>query len=199
MKTLFTVLLLTFCTITAQSQMVFKPQLGFTHNSLNADPVGFIESGRGGFVAGVTLAIGSRLYFEPGIQYLKNGLEISQANAAGLPQDEVNIHGVRIPALVGFHFIPSDNVNFINYRIFTGPSLTFITNVRNQDNNTGFGADQYKNTHLGYSVGIGLDVLIFFIEIEQEFGLGDITEGANTVKSNTFQAKVGINVPLVYY
>lgn len=125
----------------------------------------------------------SKLYIEPGaIWFDKKGrIEDDFLGLDGSPR----IQGVKVPVLFGIGLLGEDAP--VNLRIFAGPAISFITGTKN---NMGI---EFKNSYWSADVGLGVDFLIFFIDLGYEFGLSNVVEGgANESKINTFNANLGV-------
>jgi hypothetical protein len=111
------------------------------------------------------------------------------------------INGVLVPLLIGYRFVDPTEEPFLNFRIFTGPSVMFLTKTSFDDGEFNENVD-WNNNQWGYQVGAGFDLAMVFFDVGYEVGLssaGDIQDGVDTftsIKNNTFFLNVGVRLAL---
>ncbi|MEH0154351.1 porin family protein [Limibacter armeniacum] len=175
---------------TLLAQVELKPHIGINAFRYNDDPGTFESDARAGIQLGASLAIGNKVYFEPGFQFVNRKTElVSTQTDRELSIREViaqpDLKGIRVPLLVGLRFADADAP--VNFRVFAGPSATFLTN---KEENV-FHDFTFKETDWGMNVGAGLDLFIFFIDAGYEFG---INKTFADTRSRSLYANAGVKI-----
>ncbi len=183
----------------AFGQVELRPSVGITRSSLNDFTDVDIKS-EVGFTFGLDVLIGRRVYLQPGLHYESNSNKLVP-DAGG--NSKLKVSKVRIPLLVGYKLFKPDADPFFNIRFFTGPSLSLVTSANDGDSPLGIEKDDFKSSVFGWNAGTGMDILIFFADINYQFGLSDVfedldiqgIEGQNS-KNNLFYLSAGIRLKL---
>jgi len=200
MKKLTLILLATFAITTMMAQVEIRPYLGMNFSNVSKTPDRASTQAKIGGQIGASLMIGNRFHLNPGIAYFTRTTEYVYSDSPELNTDLV-VNGVSIPLLVGYRFVDPTTEPVLNFRLYAGPSLMFLTkkefsgNVENETVN-------WKDSQWGGQVGAGLDIFIFFVDLSYEFGLTDTFDGGenNTiseftkVKNNTFYVNAGVRL-----
>lgn len=154
------------------AQVSIKPHIGMNLSVLSSDVIDYEDPGfRLGFMGGIGVKVGEDFYFEPGLQWTYNTFELVHESDESLDHLSI-IRGLRVPVLVGFQF--GKNEDFLRFRIFAGPSATFILGVNDENNNAGVPNKNDINSVIwSGNAGIGLDVWFLYIELGYEFGLSN--------------------------
>ena len=171
MKTLKLLLLplLLLAALNAQAQLKFYPQAGVNFAFVTNEFSQMTFSASAGFQVGLNVAIGKRLYFQPGLFWQRYLIE-STLVAAG-DTDDMRTDYVHLPLLVGFKIFQKDAFNI---RGNAGPSLSILTGIG--DNTIGLLRDFYKDLIWGLEVGAGINIFFLTLDISYEFGLTNIFE-----------------------
>lgn len=142
--------------------------------------------------------IGNQLYLNPGIAWFSRSTQYSRSGAADLDQ---TINGVIIPIHVGYRFVDPTTSPLLNFRVFAGPSLMFLTKTEFSDGALNESVD-WQDTQWGAQAGIGLDISIFFVDAGYEWALsnaansrGDLS-GFRDIRNNTFFVNAGVRLTL---
>ncbi|MEM1138047.1 MAG: outer membrane beta-barrel protein, partial [Bacteroidota bacterium] len=147
----------------AFSQMVINPQVGITSSTLSTDPEGVETSGRVGYTFGGSVRMGDKIYFNPGLFWVRSSTELStktelEETTFGEIRDNASINMIHIPAQVGYKLI---NTEPFALRLAAGPSLSWVTNIK--DNDLGFTKENYNERIWGAKAGIGVDILFLTV------------------------------------
>lgn len=199
-------LLLLFLVLAGQTlvfgQFELRPAVGITQSSLKD----FTEAdfnGEVGYSFGIDLMYGSRVYIQPGIHFEsdRNSIYTDFGTFGGTYSLKVN--KIRIPLLVGYKLFNSDTDHFFNVRVSTGPSISLVTSAEDENSPLIIGKDDLKSSVLGWNGGVGVDILVFFLDVNYQFGLTDVFEERQFLgidnqnsKNNIFYLNAGIRLKL---
>jgi len=187
--------------ITCQAQVEIRPYLGANFSNVSKSPDGTTTEGKLGGQIGASLMIGNRFHLNPGIAYFRRSTEFISANDLSTDQ---TVDGVIIPILVGYRFVDPTTEPFLNFRVFAGPSLMFLTTTEYDDDILNESVN-WNDNQWGAQVGAGIDVSIFFLDVTYEFGLTNTNDGINgedgglitnfgEIKQNTFMVNAGVRL-----
>lgn len=176
----------------AISQIRFNPQAGVAFSVVNKE---FNQSelrGRTGFTAGFDLRFGEEFFFKPGLYYVlyANRYQRYETEDFDVVISDKNLRrqGLRLPVHIGFDFIKDERLGI---RVFGGPNGTFFFSA--DDPEEVVNAFDYKNVVWGLSAGAGVDLAIFTLELEYEFGLSDMLNSEiQTAKNNALFIRAGL-------
>ena len=196
-KSLLIIALISF-TLSGYSQFEIRPFIGANFSNVSKTYDGLSTKAKVGSQLGVGLMFGNQLYFNPQISYFWRSTQYSfTGNNAPLKTDQ-KLSGVSIPLLVGFKLIDADNDPFVNFRVFGGPSMLFLT--KTSFSNSAYNENvNWNKTQWGAQLGAGLDINIFFLDVAYEFGFTEANkpiDGSNIkdVKNNTFFINAGVRL-----
>jgi len=199
MKTLFSLVFFT-AFIACQAQVEIRPYLGANFSNVSKTPDGTSTKAKLGGQIGASMMIGNRFHLNPGIAYFSRSTEFSSSGDLNTDQ---TVEGVIIPILVGYRFVDPTTEPFLNFRLFAGPSLMFLT-TRKYDNGEFNDVVDWNDSQWGAQVGAGLDVSIFFVDFTYEFGLTNTNDGIKEdqgfvgsfgdIKQNTFMVNAGVRL-----
>ena len=174
MKKNIIISLILLLTITAgYSQLELKPAIGMTVASFDSDPLfemqgdSLVTSGKVGYQFGASLAIGRKLFVEPGVFYTRLNQEMNPAYTDSA-NFNYNAGFIRIPVNFGFQFIGS-TTSFAGLRIFIGPSLLIPTKV--SENSYPIVKQDVTSPQFDISVGAGLNIWFLFLDVSYGWGL----------------------------
>ncbi|MCF8239340.1 MAG: PorT family protein [Saprospiraceae bacterium] len=195
--------LLSFLIITLVGQTIvfgqfeLRPTLGITRSAIKDFKEVDFKSEMG-FSFGVDLLFGDRMYLQPGVHYetTKNSLHPDAGGSSTL-----KVSKVRIPLLVGFKLFDTSSDNLINVRAFTGPNMSLVTSTDDGDSPLAIRSEDLKTATFGWNAGVGVDFLLFFVDLNYQFGLSDFfddnniqgIEGQNS-KNNIFYLNAGLKL-----
>lgn len=186
--------------VVAEAQVEIRPFLGVNFSDVRETTDGNSTKAKLGGQIGASLMIGNNFHLNPGIAYFSRSTEFSSSDNFNTDQ---KIEGVIIPILVGYRFVDPTTEPFLNFRVFAGPSVMFLTTTE-YDNGEYNDQVNWNSNQWGAQVGAGLDVSIFFVDFTYEFGLTNANDGlkgdnglANNfgeVKQNTFLINAGVRL-----
>ena len=186
----------------AQSSLAFRPALGVNFSRLDNDPGTFRTDVRLGYQGGADLQLGKRIYLQPGLFFFQNSWDLvsdsSLVQGENLKIKNV-IGGVRIPVIIGYRFFDTAKQKIFNFRIFGGPSYSFITRTESKETppQAIVPKNYFSDNIYGFNVGAGLDILVVCIDAGYEFGLNNFyTSPLITAKNRMFYVNVGIRMDL---
>ncbi len=197
-KTFLSIFAIILC-ISAFSQLELKPAIGFNVARFDSNPVfpasadSLLTDSRAGYQFGASLAIGRKLYAEPGIFYTRLAQQFTPSDAA----DSSFTYGanyLRIPVNFGLQFIGSSET-FASLRIFLGPSMFIPLGVK--ENEFGIVKEDLKSPQFDFSVGAGLNIWFLFLDVSYGWGLTpQYADDPITAKMQAFYANAGFRFKL---
>jgi hypothetical protein len=185
-------------------QLHFGPQIGYTASKLSVDQ-GDIENGmKNNFLIGAFVRMGKKIYIQPEVNYYTQGSIFKTPSISGgiSPlEQEISLKSLQVPLNVGWRMI---NLEIVNIRLFGGVVANFVldktvntTSGNADDYETALIPEDFKDSNWQYDVGVGVDVLMFAVDIKYVGGLSnilnDVQFDGNTVtsKSNLFVVTLG--------
>lgn len=196
MKAIITAIFLALV-FTVEAQVEIRPFLGMNFSNVSDSPDGASTQAKIGGQIGASVMIGNSLHLNPGIAYFTRSTEYSSAGNVNVDQ---TIEGVSIPILVGYRFVDPTTEPFLNFRVFGGPSVMFLTTTKYSDGEVNE-AVNWNDSQWGAQLGAGLDLSIFFVDVVYEFGLTNTHDGGEGVfenfteiKQNTFIINAGVRL-----
>ena len=179
-----------YCSVLAQ--ITIKPTMGVNFTDWSKDQtLGEFES-KVGYQFGGTVAIGKKIYFEPGLFFVEKATEF--VNSGGGATDAVfKLKGIRIPASIGLNLFGSQG-GFINLRGFAGASVFLLTKA---DGSTNITSEEFKDASWAVFAGAGANIAMFFVDLQYEWSLTDITKTDIDVgKASSIFINAGIRIGL---
>jgi hypothetical protein len=198
MKSIILSFFFAVASIAASAQFEIRPFIGANFSNVTKSPDGTSTQAKIGGQLGASVLVGNKFHLMPGISLFSRSTEYSSPGAVNIDQ---TVNGVLIPLLVGYRFVDPANEPFINFRLFTGPSLMFLTKTE-LNNSVADESVDWNNNQWGYQIGAGLDIAVFFVDMSYEVGLSNTGESKNSlsnvtdIKSNTFIINAGIRLSL---
>jgi len=157
----------------ATAQLELKPAIGMTVAKFDSDPVfelnndSLVTNGKVGYQFGASLAIGRKLFAEPGIFYTRLAQDM-QPTIADKEDFTYSAGYMRIPVNFGFQFIGSPN-SLAGLRIFLGPSLMFPLSIK--ENDYPVEKDNVTSPQFDIFAGAGLNIWFLFLDVSYGWGL----------------------------
>jgi len=192
----------TMAAITASAQLEIRPFVGANFSNVSETPDGTDTKAKLGGQVGAHVMIGNQFHLYPGIAYFSRSTEFTTVEDFNTDQ---TVEGVILPLLVGYRFVDADSDPFMNFRVFAGPSVMFLTTTE-YDNGDFDEEVNWNSSQWGAQVGAGLDISIFFLDVTYEFGLTNAHDGISgednvfnnfdEVKQNTFLINAGVRLML---
>lgn len=178
----------------AIAQTTIKPHIGFnltdvSINSTNSSDVS--ASGRAGVLAGLSVAFGKKIYFEPGLQYVAKSTEFVSTDNPNFPDgsESFSLKGFRVPVAVGINLLGNEK-SLVTLHGFGGLSAFFVTS-----NDYDF---DIKKTNFGLFAGAGVDIWKLFLDASYEWSLTDLSgiDNVNVGKTRSVFINAGIRINL---
>jgi hypothetical protein len=198
-KNLIFTILLSLLTLTGISQLELKPAIGLTVASFDSKPVFEINddtittNGKVGYQFGASLAIGRKLYVEPGVFYTRLTQDMDPFNIE-MSDFTYSASFVRIPVNFGFQFIGSSE-SLAGLKIFLGPSMLIPVGVK--DNDYPLVKEDVVSPQFDISVGAGLNVWFIFLDVSYGWGLTpQYVDDPMEAKMKAFYANLGFRFKL---
>jgi hypothetical protein len=192
-----------FITVFSYGQFHIGPQIGYTASNLSIDKDSITNGLKNNFVVGVFARFGKKIYVQPEINWLTQGSVFKYPSFGNLSPIEQNIklNTIQVPLNIGWRMI---NLEIVNIRIFAGVVANFITNttITTSGGDSNYydalpTEDDFGKTQWQWDAGVGVDVLMFAIDVKYMGGMNNILKDfsydGNTLssKSNLFMVTLG--------
>lgn len=174
-----------------QAQLSIKPSVGLNFTDFSKDQSTGKFKSKLGYQVGGSVAIGKKVYIEPGLFYVRKSTEFVQEGANPNNVD-YNISGIRIPVSIGASFVGNQS-SPIGIRGFAGGSAFILTRIEDLDK------EDFKSASWGAFAGIGVDISMLFVEAKYEWSLTNIQKDITTIdvgKSRSIFVNAGVRLPL---
>ena len=183
------------------AQFHIGPQIGYTASnlSLNVDEVK--NDMKNNFLVGAFMRIGNKIYLQPEVNYLTKGSVFKWPKIGNLSplQQDIKIKTLQVPVNLGWRLI---DAKIFNIRLFCGVVMDFnmdtqIETSGDEQDYSGLVPDDFKNMTWQWDAGLGVDVLMFAIDVKYVGGISNIfkdikyQDGEVTSKSNLFVVTLG--------
>ena len=178
------------------AQFTIGPKIGLTMSKLKTNFPDIKEEAKSGFQFGAFVRIGKKLYVQPELMFVTKG-GIIRSETGLSTKTKVNLSTMQIPVMVGFKLL---NLKVVNLRVMGGPALSFVTNkevtISSSSVNQAFEGENIKDAIWSAQLGVGVDVLMFTLDVRYEWGLNNIYDppsGADNydMKSNLWNISLG--------
>ncbi|HOX78574.1 MAG TPA: outer membrane beta-barrel protein [Bacteroidales bacterium] len=199
-KTFLFLLLFSFIATTGFAQLELKPAVGLNVARFDSDPVfsngadSMLTNPGAGFQLGASLAIGRKLYVEPGVFYSKmvQGFETSDIEKEDFTY---SANYIRVPLNFGFKFIGTQT-SLAGLKIFLGPSMFIPLSI--QENTYPIAKTDVKSPLFDFNVGAGLTIWNVFLDVSYGWGLSpQFKDDPIEAKMQAFYANVGFRFKLI--
>ena len=203
MKKLVIALIAIIFTVSVYGQFHVGPQIGYTASNLSIDKDSITNGLKNNFVVGVFFRFGKKIYVQPEINWLTQGSVFKYPSFGSLSPIEQNIklNTIQVPVNIGWRII---NLEIVNIRIFAGAVANFITNttIKTSGGDASYydalpTEDDFGNIQWQWDAGVGVDVLMFAIDVKYMGGINNILKDFNydgttlSSKSNLFMVTLG--------
>ncbi len=160
--------------VNAQLSFTLGPKLGFTASKLSTDQNEMTEAFKANFQAGAFMRLSDhRIYLQPEVNFTTKGGLFSQDEILGLK--EISLTTLEIPFIIGVRVL-GDKTN--NLRIVAAQTMAFVI-----DKNIRLGPDpafpvfernMIEDAVWGFQAGVGVDILMFTVDVRYEWGINNI-------------------------
>ncbi len=181
-------------------QLSFGPKIGINLNRLSTDlgeNIAMIkEQSKSGLQIGAFARLGGKTYFQPEIMISGRGgkFEFTPTGGSNIDKYEYSMTALDVPLLIGNKIF---NTPVAKLRIFGGPVASFALNKKLKINNLEQTAEDIhlKDAVWAATLGAGVDVLMFTLDVRYEFGLNNISsETGQSIKPRLFNVSLGYKI-----
>ncbi|MEJ5301822.1 MAG: PorT family protein [Bacteroidales bacterium] len=178
-------------------QLSFGPKIGINLNKLSTDMGENVtmlkEQSKSGLQFGAFARLGGKTYFQPEIMISGRGgkFNFTPTGGSNLENYEYSMTALDIPLLIGNKIF---NTPIAKLRIFAGPVASFNLNKKLKINNIEQTAEDIhlKDAVWAATLGAGVDVLMFTLDVRYEIGLNNISsETGQSIKPRLFNVSLG--------
>jgi len=200
MKNALIIILVMTCGSVVNAQDLFSlgPKVGYNSYKLTANMDSVQASIKNSFQIGAFMRIGSKVYFQPEVNYQVSESTLNQSFGTTVQSQDVTLKSLKIPAIIGYKLI---NKGVFNLRIMAGPAVTFILDKElNPDQMNDYwpiqSVDDIKNSAWSVQMGAGLDVFFVTLDVRYEMGIDNIYNGDSdlNMKNNMFNVSLGFKL-----
>ncbi|MCH2216399.1 MAG: outer membrane beta-barrel protein [Flavobacteriales bacterium] len=196
MKIIVVIFLSAIAGIHAHAQFEVHPLVGVNFGEVQEEPNRFSTTAQVGYQFGGNFLIGGRIHLYPGVTYNHQVTEYVD-DQADISVDQT-VAGVEIPLCIGFKVINPEFEDFINFRVFAGPSLNFHTTTEYSE---GILEDEINWNEMtwGARLGAGFNLGLLFANVSYDIGLSDVHDHGENVPAtghNTLLINGGIKLKL---
>ncbi len=200
MKKLLLIFLISAVGSAVEAQDIFSlgPKIGYNSNTLTDNRDSIHSSINNSYQIGAFIRIGSKIYFQPEANYQIFKGNLNKTTTASILSQDITIHSLKIPALIGLKLI---NGKSFNFRIFAGPVYTFLLDKKLDPSKMNElwpiqSSEDLKNSIWSVQLGAGLDVLFMTLDVRYELGIDNMYQGSSDfkLKQNTFNVSLGVKL-----
>ena len=182
-KSFLSLIVLVLTVFAGFGQVHFKPGIGMTLT----DYVNFGDYGAAakiGTQIGGSVAIGKKLYVEPGVFYATKSAEFTTSTEAAIKN---TVKGIRVPVAVGVGVLGNED-SMANLRLFGGGSGFFVTGVGGDN----MKKEDQKSPQWGVFAGAGVDIWLLYVDLSYEWSLSEASSLVPDGKARTFIGTIGL-------
>ncbi len=194
MKRIIVLLVVFFSVSTAYAQFSIGPKVGFTTSKLSIDKSEIQESFRSNFLGGAFVRIGTKKYIQVEANFTPKG-GVFNSNTVDFAAKSIKLNTIEMPVLIGMRLL---NLSVANLRIMAGPVASYVVDKEIILKPGAIGTidkDIIKDLIWGFQGGVGIDVLMFALDVRYERGLNDIFKSDNfEMKPSLFNVSLGLKV-----
>ena len=175
-----------------QAQFHFGPQIGYTASKLTTNTSEITSTFKNNFLFGAFVRIGNKFYVQPEVNWLTQG-GIWEGDAINVDNKklEMTYKTIQIPVSVGWRII---DLKLVNIRLHGGFSANIAVDkemkiggitepLRDED---------WNNLVWQYQVGVGVDVLMFAVDVKYVGGLNDWNKNDFTFDGKSLSTKANM-------
>lgn len=198
MKRLAVLLIVVITSTTMFGQFHFGPQIGYSASNLSLNTDSITSGLKSNFMFGVFFRLGDKVYLQPEVNWMTSGSvfkypEVNLGNSDLSPfQQDIKLNSINIPVSLGWRLI---DLKIVNIRLFVGINADIITKktINNSQDISEVDDDLFNpikesdinDLNWSYHAGLGVDVLMFAIDVKYIGALGepiisDITYNGST-------------------
>lgn len=171
-------------------QFHFGPQIGYSATKLSLNTSDITSSLKSNFLAGVFVRMGQKIYVQPEVNWMTEGSvfkypEVDLGGSDYSPfQQDIKLSSINIPVSLGWRII---NLEVVNIRIFAGINANIVLNktINNSQDISDVDEDLFdpitesdiKDLAWNYHAGVGVDVLMFALDLKYVGSFGEPITG----------------------
>jgi hypothetical protein len=180
-------------------QFHFGPQIGYSASKLSLNANDISSSIRSNFLAGIFVRLGKKIYVQPEVNWMTQGSvfkypEVKLGGGSDLSpfEQDIKLSSVNIPVSLGWRII---NLEVVNIRLFAGVNADIVVNktINNSQDISDVDEDLFKpiteadikDLAWNYQAGLGVDVLMFAIDVKYVGSFGEPIAGDIHYNSET--------------
>lgn len=175
------------------AQFSIGPKAGFTSSKLSTDKSEIQESFKSNFLAGAFVRFGTKKYIQIEANFTPKGGAFSSSNV-DFAAKSIKLNTIEMPVLFGMRLL---SLSVANLRIMAGPVASYVVDkeVTLQPGAVNFDKDIIKDLVWGVQGGVGIDVLMFTLDVRYERGLNDLFESNDIeMKPSLFNVSLGLKI-----
>jgi len=203
MKKLIVAVIALVITVSSYGQFSIGPQVGYTGSNLSISKDSITNGLRNNFVVGFFARFGKKIYVQPEVNWLTQGSVFKYPSMSSISpiEQKIKLNTIQVPLNIGWRMI---NLKVVNVRIFAGIVANFITNttITTSGGDPNYydalpTEDDFGKTQWQWDAGVGVDVLMFAIDVKYMGGINNIlkdfeyNDGTISSKSNLFMVTLG--------
>ncbi len=180
----FSILFSLFVVSSAFAQLSIGPKIGYTASKLSFDENVISSSFNSSFQYGVFARIGEEWFIQPEIMMTQKGGVLTY-NSAEYGSTHKTID---FAALFGIHLF---DFKLAKLNVQVGPVASIITEKGVLEIEGVVDNAEYSDAMWAMQFGLGLDVLMFTLDVRYELGMSSVYSGDFNAKSSLIQVTVG--------
>lgn len=172
------------------AQFHFGPQIGYSASKLSLNTSDITTSLKSNFLAGVFFRFGQKIYVQPEVNWMTQGsvfkypeVDLGGSDLSPFEQD-IKLSSINIPVSLGWRII---NLEVVNIRLFAGVNANIVLNttINNSQDISDIDEDLFepiteadiKDLAWNYQAGLGVDVLMFALDVKYVGSFGEPITG----------------------
>ncbi len=149
------------------SQFNLGPKIGYNATTMKTDISDITTDFKHGLQIGAFARFGDTWYLQPEIMYTQKGSIITIQDVEG----NIKFNTVDIPIIIGWKLI---NTPQFGLSLQFGPVASILTDKGVQDIDDVVLTADYENLNWALQAGVGVDFLMFTVDLRYEAGLNDV-------------------------
>lgn len=158
-------------------QFHIGPQIGYTASKLSYKGSDINAGLKNNMLIGVFMRIGRKVYVQPEVNYMTQGsvFKFPTLGSTSVFEQDVSLKSIQIPLSLGWQFL---DLKVVKLRIFGGVTANFIVNKTITPSGTApkeyLVPNDFKDIQWQYQTGLGIDILMFAIDVKYYGGINNI-------------------------
>lgn len=188
MKKILLLLTMSFI-LTANSFAEFSigPKIGYTATRLSINEDEISSSFRSSFQYGVFARIGDKFFLQPELMITQKGGFLNYENV----NYDKTLQTVDIAALLGMNIFDGE---FGNVNLQIGPVASIFTDKGVFEIDDVLKTSEVDDFMWALQFGVGLDIMLFTLDVRYEMGLNSIYSGEYDIKNSLIQVTLGFKL-----